>query len=266
VLVAEVGLLDPREASAPGGISALAVSSDGTLLATATRDGVVRLWAASDQRPLARWQAHEEMVTALAFFPGGRCLLTAGTDLTVRRWSLGEAPAPQPAGRWPVPALVTALAVGPKGRTAAIACGGRLRLYDVERGTQRAEVRLPGPQGPIQAVTFAPDGQSLACGGGGDNAVHVWALWGGRLLLRLTLGHADSWVRGLAYTADGCTLLSLDTAGLVRAWDQAGNLLGTAHAGESPCPRASLGAGGRLVLTTAGCQGSARLWRLPDRW
>jgi WD40 repeat protein len=262
-LVAEVGLLDPREAAAAGGISSLAVSPDGALLATATRDGVVRLWAASDQRPLARWQAHLAMVTALAFFPDGRSLLTAGADRTVACWPLGEAPAPRPDGRWPVPALVTALAVGPDGRTAALASRGRLRLSDAGHGTPLGEAELPAPHCPIVALAFAPDGRSLACGGA-DNAARVWALGGGPPRLRLTLRHADNWVRGLAYRADGRTLISLDTAGLVRAWDREGNLLGTAHAGESPCPRASLGGGGRLVLTATGCAGSARLWRLPD--
>src|SRR5262245_29000114 len=71
-----LGVLDPHDA--PGAeICSVAVSPDARLLATGSRDGVVRLWEAS-QRLLSRWRAHDETVTALAFFPDSRSLLTAG--------------------------------------------------------------------------------------------------------------------------------------------------------------------------------------------
>ena len=123
------------------------------------------------------------------------------------------------------------------------------------------------PSSPVRAIAFAPGGDALAAGGEGDNAVRVWALGGGRPVLRLTLrGHADGWVRGLAYAPDGVTLVSLDTGGIVVAWDQEGNPLGRTRAGPPTCLHAALGGGGRLLLSADGA-GAARLLKLPgDRW
>jgi WD40 repeat protein len=268
----ELGRLQPAEAYPDDETCSLAVSPDGTLLATGARDGVVRLWDASSLRPLARWPAHPETVTALAFLPDSRGLLSAGADHTVGRWSVAEAAAPRPDGRWPVAGRVTALAVAADGRTVAVAANGRIGFHDAAGGAALPGAALPGgelsvPESPIRALAFAPDGRSLAAGGGGDNAVRVWALGGCRRGPRLTLGeNADTcnWVRALAYTADSCTLVSLDTGGLVRAWDGDGNRIGEARAGPALCVHASLGGGARLVLATPGGQEVIRLLRLPD--
>ena len=263
----EVGTLDPHEESPGGEICALAISPDGTLLATGARDGAVRLWEAAGQRPLVQWPACEEAVTALAFSPDSRELFAAGAERTVRRWLIQEPSTPRPVGRWPVAAPVSTLAVAPDGRTLAMAVGGRLGLHDAQSGDA-----LPGSEFPyrdltLRALAFAPDGRSLAAGGGGDNVVRVWEWEGSRPVLRLTLGgRVDNWVRGLAYSEDGCTLVSLDTAGLLLAWDRAGHQLGSTCAGQPPCLNTALGAGGRLLMTASGGLAPARLSRLADTW
>jgi WD40 repeat protein len=156
--------------------------------------------------------------------------------------------------------------VAPDGQAAAVATAGGLELRASESGAPLPAQALSLPSTPVRAIAFAPGGDALAAGGGGDNAVRVWALGGGRLVLRLTLrGHSDGWVRGLAYAPDGVTLVSLDTEGLVIAWDREGNLLGRTRAGPPTCLHAALGAGGRLVLTADG-GGAARLLTLPGDW
>src|SRR5262245_27597355 len=92
----ELGLLDSHAQSPAEEICSLAVSADGTLLATGTRGGVVWLWDASTRSPRVHWQAHAAGVTALAFSSDSGCLFTAGNDQTIRRWSVGETAAPRP--------------------------------------------------------------------------------------------------------------------------------------------------------------------------
>lgn len=261
-----LGLLDTGEPSPGGEISALAVSPDGTLLAAGTRDGSVRLWDAAGQRQLARWTAHEGTVTALAFFPDSRALLTSGAERTVARWFVEEGTLP-PAGRWKVDGHVTALAVAPDGRTVAVAAGHRLEFRDAVEGNCLSNGGLAVANVPLRALAFAPDGGTLAGGGGGDNAVRVWSLAAGRPVSQLTLaGCHESWVRALAYTSDGRTLVSLDTDGRVSAWDRSGKLVGESRAGQPPFLHAALGAGARRILTATGREGPARFLRLSEGW
>jgi WD40 repeat protein len=255
----------PAEGSSLPGAEAcsLAVSPDATLLATGSVDGVVQLWDAEARRPLARWQAHEQKVTALAFSPGRRELLTSGAEGAVRRWSLGEK-VPRLVSGWTSARFITALAAAPDGQALAVASAGRLELRDPASGELLPGGELAVPGGLIRALAFAPGGDALAAGGGGDNAIRVWALGGTRPELRLTLeGHSDNWVRGLAYSSDGGTLVSLDTEGLAIAWGREGNLLGRARVARPTCFLAALG--GRLVLT-AEAAGPARLLRLSADW
>src|SRR5262245_22859706 len=263
----ELGVLDPRAQSPAEEICSLAVSTDGTLLATGTRGGVVWLWEASTGSPRVHWRAHDAGVTALAFSPDSRGLFTADNDVTILRWTIGQTAAPRPTGRWSSTAPVTAVAITPDGLTVAVASGGRLALYDPERGIPLPGVELTVPNAPIRALAFAPDGRALAAGGGGDNAVRVWPLGGSTPVLQLTLdSDADNWVRGLAYTDDGRTLVASDTEGRVRAWDRAGRRLGEIHSGRTPCLNAALGAGGRLLLTAGSGREPARVSRLLDGW
>jgi hypothetical protein len=263
----EVGTLDPQERFPGGEICALAISPDGMLLATGSRNGAVRLWETSGRRPLGRCKAHEDAVTALAFSSDSRDLFTAAADRTVRRWAVREASAPREVLQWSAAEPVSALAAAPDGRTLAIAVGGRLGLYDAASHKALPQSEIPVQDFTLRALAFAPDGRSLAAGGGGDNAVRVWGLGTGwPVLLRTLAGHPNNWVRGLAYAEDGCTLVSLDTAGHVLAWDRAGNPLAAARAGQPTCLFAALGLGGRLLLSASGRDEPARLSRLPNDW
>jgi WD40 repeat protein len=70
----------------------------------------------------------------------------------------------------------------------------------------------------VLAVAFAPDGQTLASGGG-DSTVRLWdaATAVGRGTLR---GHAGP-VQALSFAPDGRALASGDWRGIVKLWDVA---------------------------------------------
>ena len=68
-----------------GWVHGVAISPDGTWLATASNDGTVRTWAA-DGTPRAVLTGHQERVERRGDLPDGTWLATAGDDRTVRTW------------------------------------------------------------------------------------------------------------------------------------------------------------------------------------
>jgi WD40 repeat protein len=68
--------------------TSLAISPDGSLLASAEYAPEVRLWEVGTQRRLAPLRGHVGPVLSVAFSPDGRTLATAGQDRTVRLWEV----------------------------------------------------------------------------------------------------------------------------------------------------------------------------------
>jgi WD40 repeat protein len=69
-----------------GGIMCVTFSPDGSRLAAAATDGVVRAWAADTGRPLFDAVKEPRAPSGLAFSPDGRRLAGAGTDGLVHLW------------------------------------------------------------------------------------------------------------------------------------------------------------------------------------
>jgi WD40 repeat protein len=65
-----------------------AFSPDGTLLATASRDGTARIWDATTGEALQILTGHTSTIFDLAFSPDGARLATAGYDAEVRVWDV----------------------------------------------------------------------------------------------------------------------------------------------------------------------------------
>ena len=166
----------------PFALSALAISDDGRLVATATgvnsprfgdiRNGPLQLWDGRSGkliRTLRPQRKQQFIVYSLAFSGDGRTLASGGGDMLVRLWNV-------PTGRErrliPFGGYVTALAISRDGRRLAAAGNARvsLRVWDLPTSKSLLATTLVGADSTTQSsdslrsFTFSRSGRYLLTG------------------------------------------------------------------------------------------------------
>jgi hypothetical protein len=174
-----------------GGLFDVAISPDGTAMATAGRvlnsanGGEVRIWDLKARQPRAVLEGHTGWVLAVAYSPGGGSLVSGSFDKTARVWD--------PATGQELKSLVQTstpnyLHFSPDGGTLVVGCrGGSIKLYDSM--TWKERMALDVKNSHLFDVELSPDGKYLAAA-------------------------------GVPYEADGKTIKG-DTQSFIRIWDMA---------------------------------------------
>ena len=85
---AELGIF--RGPKGYGHMLSFAVSRDGKFAVTGGIDRMIRVWEIPTARELARWEAHDSDVTALAFSPDGATLASASKQGALKLWNLSS--------------------------------------------------------------------------------------------------------------------------------------------------------------------------------
>jgi WD40 repeat protein len=191
---------DPRQirslGAAPGkgkSVEDAAFSLRGGLLASADRDGKVRLWkvpadlsrAGALGAPYVFDGAQGAAVYSVAFAPDGKVLASGGGNQSTLLWNVADPAEPTRMGK-PLPQTnsILALAFSADGRVVAAGDGdGDVVLWDVARRRAMGS-SLPGAhsgsagQAAIDTVQFDPAGGALYSAGRGQ-AITAWspALW-----------------------------------------------------------------------------------------
>jgi WD40 repeat protein len=191
----------------------VAFDRPGKRLVTASDDGTARIWDVATGAELLQLDCHVKELVAAEFTPDGQHLVTGGAGGMLRVWHV---PSGKPARDIPgCRDRVCGLALTPDGRyLAAGTKSGMLHVWCMDNAALRYQRPLAGQ---VQCLAFSPDGKTLAAG---DIGGHVW-------LLDATTGealrmfHCDNGcaVEGVAFSPDGGTLASCGLHGRVRLWD-----------------------------------------------
>jgi WD40 repeat protein len=161
-----------------GEVRCLAFSPDGRLLAAGGAERAVHVCDPRAGDGQGRPVDPQQSRSVLAVTHGGQRLVSIGPGTGLRVWETETGQSALPAR---VAGPLRALAAGPDGRWIVVALGDRLEtragpsLLLLVRGDSGQRDRLlEGPEAPVTALAFAPDGRTFASGGYQSSDVWLW--------------------------------------------------------------------------------------------
>ncbi|MCX4705986.1 protein kinase [Streptomyces sp. NBC_01373] len=237
------------------GVSAVCLTSDGTVALSGSADTTVRVWDVDTGRCRHVLTGHGGSVTALDVTRDGRFALSADHSSQLRLWDLADGGC---LATMTVPGGKTLAAMSADGRRAVTGgYDGVVRVWDLTTGQQ---VRTMNDHyGSVLAVSLSADGRT-ALSGGQDGLGMVWDVDTGERLQVLD-GHTHV-VMNVALTLDGRFGLTASGDATICVWDvQTGRRVQVLKGHSAALTAVSVGADARFVLS-AGHDRTLRLWEL----
>jgi len=158
-------------------VFSVAFSPDGTLLASAGDDRLIRLWNLRTGKQIRQFAGDSDAIFSVAFSPDGRRLASGSADDTVRLWNVFATGSETGQVGQPLTGhhdYVWSVAFSPDGSTLASGSqDGSVRLWDVASRAQLGQPVGGGNSLRIATVAFSSNGDHLFAGGE-DHVVRVW--------------------------------------------------------------------------------------------
>lgn len=236
------------------------VADCGPRLATAYRDGTVKIWNVTP--------GGNSETLVLPGFDGqylepGRLYtnLISDSEMIGQTWDITSRATGEPLSQtsfsgFPAP-VVTGCVSPDMTRMATISQDGAAQLWDTSSGVRLNSFALTSHRAAINAADLSPDHLRLATASD-DGTARVWDITSGEELLNLS-GHLE-FVWDVAFSPDGNQLATAGSDHTGRIWDaHTGELLLILAGHNLPVNVVAFSADGQK-LVSAGMDGTARIW------
>lgn len=216
-------------------VASVAWSPDNSMLATASSDQTVKLWSATDGTLLHILSGHNDSVTAVTWSPDGSQVVSSGleSEPSLFVWDpiTGDLLFTHSGG------TIVDMAFSPDGQRLALSSSLVFSIIDGESLAPIVQSpRVECCANQMYSIAWSPDGNTLATGSI-NGLVTLWDASTAQMLMQFMTNRyyqpdsrdvdnlALSWVRDVAFTPDGSTVLSVSGDGTVREWQTATGIL-----------------------------------------
>lgn len=195
-----------------GQVTSVAISSDGKIAVSGSRDKTVRVWDLQTGQTRNVLKGHFNDVESVAFTPDGMTIIFGSVDSTLRIWNLltneirtifiGQL------------INVRSVAISPDCQTVLLGCtDGIVRICNILTG----EIHhiLKGHERSVESVVISLDG-TTAISGSKDKTIRVWDIQTGETK-KILNGHTD-YVTSVVLGSDW-KIISGSADGTIRIWD-----------------------------------------------
>jgi WD40 repeat protein len=216
-----------RTLTRSGGVTSIAFSPDGNLLASGTSDwdSYIKFWNVQTGALLGTYGPYSQIFGfSVAFGADWKTLAAGSSDKTIKIWDISTGTLLH--NLTGHSEMVTAIAMSPDGKTLASGSSnnaftierkpegvsnGSIKLWDIRTGTELRTIQ--SDSGWVYSVAFSPDGKTLATGA--DNSIKLWDVATGQNLH--VLRGRDG--RSLAFSPDGKILASGNSSSTLDLWN-----------------------------------------------
>ena len=279
-------------------VQTVAVSRDGKYIASAGRDGKIKLWNASSGAEVMTIHGGDSRIPSVNFSPDGKRIVSGANNGTLKVWNTvdgkeimtlsghedGAGALFTPDGKRIISAgmdrtirvwdaetgnkiitwdtnteRLTDFDISANGdRIVSSSIDNKIKVWDTAAGTEL--MALDGQGARIVSVAFSPDAKRIVSGDA-DTNIKIWDVEKGTELM--TLSGNETRVSDVIWSPDGKKIISAGGIGTVRLWDAAtGALSNILYGHEARIIRIAFNPVTEQIIT-AGSDGTVKVWDMP---